>query len=259
MSAAGLALAGVGGLLFGSFANVVIWRLPRNESIVKPGSRCPSCSTPLRAIDNIPVVSWLVLRARCRSCGARISARYPIIELVTAGLFVLTAWRLDRPADLVAYLPLMWVLVVLSGIDIEHKILPNRIVYPAIATGVLLLAVAAAIGGSWSDWVRALLCGVAAFGAFLLIALIYPAGMGVGDVKLAALLGMALGYLDPGGTRAFVGLFFGFLLGSVGGIALILARRGDRKSQIPFGPYMAAGAVAGILWGDAVVTLWLGP
>src|SRR5207245_2914009 len=139
MIAAGILLAVLGGLVFGSFANVVVHRVPLKQSIVRPGSRCPSCGVEVRTRDNIPVVSWLLLRGRCRKCGARISARYPAIEILTAVLFGLAAWRIRPATDLIAYVPLLWVLVVLSFIDLEHKLLPNRIVIPALATGVVLL------------------------------------------------------------------------------------------------------------------------
>jgi leader peptidase (prepilin peptidase)/N-methyltransferase len=254
----GVAFAVLGGLLAGSFGNVIIWRVPRKESIVSPGSRCPNCGTPLRWYDNVPLFSWLALRGRCRHCRVRISVRYPIVELLTAALFGLTTALMPRGTDLIAYLPLMWVLVVLSFIDLQHKLLPNRIVFPAIGAGAVLLAVAAALGPGMGIWARALASGVASFLVFFLIALIYPSGMGMGDVKLSALLGMALGYLPHGGSRVFVGLFAGFLIGAVGGIILIASRRGGMKSQVPFGPYLAAGTVIGVLWGGDIARAWLG-
>lgn len=256
MSAVAVVFAGVAGLLLGSFANVVVWRVPRHESIVSPGSRCPSCGRALAWYENVPIVSWLALRGRCRTCRASISLRYPLVELLTGVLFALTTARAERGTDLVAYLPLVWVLVVLSFIDIEHKLLPNRIVLPATVAGIVLLAVAAGLGPGFGALLRAIVGGAAAFAVFLAIALIYPAGMGMGDVKLSALLGMTLGYLS--GSRVFIGLFLGFLIGAVGGIALMAARRGGMKSQIPFGPYLAAGTVIAILWGGELSRLWLG-
>lgn len=244
------------GLLVGSFANVVIHRVPANKSIVRPGSKCPSCGTAIAPRDNIPVVSWLLLRGRCRHCSARISVRYPAVELTTAGLFALTAWRLERGTDLIAYLPLVWVLVVLSSIDIEHKLLPNRIVLPAVAAMIVLLAVAAALGPGWGTWVRALAGGAASFAGFLALVLIAPRGMGMGDVKLAGLLGLALGYV--GWANVFVGFFVAFLAGSVGGLALVAARRAGMKAEIPFGPYLALGTLVGVLWGEALRRVWLG-
>ena len=252
----GIVAAAVGGAILGSFANVVIYRVPRRESIVRPGSRCPSCGTALGAADNVPILSWVFLRGRCRHCGARISVRYPLVEIVTAGLFAAGAARIEPATDLIAYLPLFWVLVVLSAIDIDSKLLPNRIVVPSIGVMAVLLGSAAALGPGGGAWLRALGGGAAAFAGMLVIALISPRGMGMGDVKLAAVLGMALGYL--GWAEIFVGFFLSFLAGAVGGILLILARRGGMKSEIPFGPYLALGTVLAILWGEGLANAWLG-
>ena len=256
MDAAGIILAALFGLIFGSFANVVVHRVPLKQSIVKPASRCPSCGAPLAARDNIPVVSWLLLRGKCRSCGAPISARYPAIELLTGVLFGLAAWRIRPATDLIAYLPLLWVLVVLSFIDLEHKILPNRIVIPALGTGVVLTGIAAALGPGFHAWGRGLLGAAASFGFFLLLALISPRGMGMGDVKLSAVLGLALAYIGWG--RLWVGFFVAFAAGALGGIALIVARRAGRKSEVPFGPYLALGTCVGILFGGPIVKAWVG-
>jgi leader peptidase (prepilin peptidase) / N-methyltransferase len=253
--AAGVILAVVMGLAFGSFANVVVHRVPLKQSIVRPASRCPSCGVALHARDNIPVVSWLLLKGKCRNCGARISPRYPAIEILTAFLFGLAAWRIRPSTNLIAYLPLLWVLVVLSFIDLEHKLLPNRIVVPSFVTGVVLLGIAAALGPGVSAWVRALFGAAVAFGAFFVLALISPRGMGMGDVKLSAVLGLALGYL--GWPRLLVGFFFSFLAGAIGGIALIAARRAGMKSEVPFGPYLALGTIVSVLFGGPIVRVWL--
>ena len=255
MEAAGIALAAIGGLVFGSFANVVVHRVPLKQSIVKPASRCPSCGTPLRARDNIPVVSWLVLRGKCHNCGARISPRYPAIEILTGVLFALAAWRIRPTTDLIAYLPLLWVLVVLSFIDLEHKLLPNRIVVPSLVTGVALLGVTAALGPGASSWVRALEGGAVAFASFFVLALISPRGMGMGDVKLSAVLGLALAY--QGWGRLFVGFLIAFAAGAVGGVALIAAKRAGMKSEVPFGPYLALGTIVSLLFGGPLVHAWL--
>jgi len=255
MIAAGILLAVLGGLVFGSFANVVVHRVPLKQSIVRPASRCPSCGVELRTRDNIPVVSWLLLRGRCRNCGERISVRYPAIEILTAVLFGLAAWRIRPATDLIAYVPLLWVLVVLSFIDLEHKLLPNRIVIPAFATGVLLLGISAALGPGVVAWVRALLGAVTAFAVFFALALISPRGMGMGDVKLSAVLGLALGYLGWG--RLFVGFFIAFAAGAVGGIALVIARRAGMKTEVPFGPYLALGTIASVLFGAPIVRAWI--
>jgi len=247
--------AAAGGLLVGSFANVVIHRVPARASILRPGSRCPSCDTPIRPRDNIPVLSWLLLKGRCRACRAPIGGRYPAVEILTAAVFALTAWRLD-PIELIAFLPLMWVLVVLTFIDIDHKILPNRIVLPSAVAFLALLAIVVALDGTWADWLRAVGGGAAAFTTLLVVALIYPAGMGFGDVKLAIVLGSALGYL--GWAVIYVGFFLSFLIGALGGLAMVLARRAGMKSQIPFGPYLALGSVVGVLWGSDIARAWLG-
>ena len=255
MLAAGITLASLMGLVFGSFANVVVHRVPLKQSVVRPASRCPSCGVALRARDNIPVLSWLLLRGRCRNCGALISPRYPAIEILTAVLFGLAAWRIRPATDLVAYLPLLWVLVVLSFIDLEHKLLPNRIVVPAFIAGVALLGVAAALGPGVGAWVRALFGAAVAFGFFFVLALISPRGMGMGDVKLSAVLGLGLTY--QGWGRLLVGFFISFLAGAVGGIGLIAARRAGMKSEVPFGPYLALGTIVSILFGGPIVHAWL--
>lgn len=255
--------AGLLGLLFGSFANVVIHRVPAGRSVARPGSACPSCGTPLAARDNVPIVSWLALRGRCRHCRAQISARYPIVEGLTGILFALTAASAPRATDLLAYLPFVWVLVVLAFIDLDTKLLPNRIVLPSIAAGLVLFAVAAVLGPGLGSWVRAIASGAAAFLAFLLLAIIAPRGMGMGDVKLAALLGMGLGYPAEDGleaaARVFVGFFLAFVMGAAVGVVLLVARRAGAKTQVPFGPFLAAGAVLGVIAGGPLVRLWLGP
>ncbi len=255
MLTAGVILAVVVGLAFGSFANVVVHRVPLKQSIVRPASRCPSCGIQLRARDNIPVVSWVLLKAKCRNCGTRISPRYPAIEILAAALFGLAAWRIRPTSDLIAYLPLLWVLVVLSFIDLEHRLLPNRIVVPSFVAGVVLLGIAAALGPGVGAWVRALLGAAVAFGTFFALALISPRGMGMGDVKLSAVLGLALGFL--GWPRLLVGFFLSFAAGAVGGLALIAGRRAGLKSEVPFGPYLALGTIVSVLFGAPIVRSWL--
>ena len=261
MEAFAVALAGVGGLVFGSFLNVVVYRVPRQESIVRPGSRCPSCGHELSAADNIPVVSWLLLNGRCRYCRAPISARYPAAELLTAAVWMLAVLRRDqlvppgtasgRDWQLLAFLPLLWVLVALSLIDLEHKILPNKIVYPSVLVGVPILAITAAMGPGLDAWVRALLGGVAGAGGFLIVALVSPAGLGMGDVKLAGLIGLFLGYLGWG--RLVIAFFAAFAIGAVVGIALMVAGKAGRKTAIPFGPFMALGAIISALVGQTLL------
>ncbi|MGH2726356.1 MAG: prepilin peptidase [Actinomycetota bacterium] len=264
MEAMAITLAGVGGLVFGSFLNVVVHRVPRKESIVRPASRCPSCGHELAPADNIPVLSWVLLRGRCRYCSAPISVRYPAGELLTAILWVLAVARRDQLVppgtasgegwQLIAFLPFFWVLAALSLIDLEHKLLPNKIVYPSVVVAVPLLAITAALGPGLDVWVRALLGGVAGAGGFLVVALISPAGMGMGDVKLAGLIGLFLGYLGWG--RLAVAFFAAFAVGAIVGIGLMLGGKAGRKTAIPFGPFMALGAVISVLVGERLLDLW---
>jgi leader peptidase (prepilin peptidase) / N-methyltransferase len=264
MVAVAVALAGVGGLVFGSFLNVVVHRVPRQESIVRPASRCPSCGHELSARDNIPVISWLLLKGRCRYCRAPISARYPAGELLTAAVWMLAVLRREQLVppgttsgqdwQLLAFLPFLWVLVALSLIDLEHKILPNKIVYPSVVIAIPLLAITAAMGPGLDAWVRALLGGVAGAAGFLIVALISPAGMGMGDVKLSGLIGLFLGYLGWG--RLVVAFFAAFAIGAVVGIALMILGKAGRKTAIPFGPFMALGAVISALAGQTLLDMY---
>lgn len=248
-------MAAVLGLLVGSFLNVVVWRVPRGESVVRPPSHCPACDRPVRPRDNVPVVSWLVLRGRCRDCGSPISARYPLVELTTAVVFGVMAVRLGLDSALPAFLYLAAIGVALWLIDIDVKRLPNAIVLPSYVVGAALLTVAAASSGEWDRLLRAALGMAALYGFYFVLALVYPAGMGFGDVKLAGVLGLFLGWL--GWAEVVTGAFLGFLLGGIVGVGLIAARRAGRKSMIPFGPFMLAGAFVAVLWGGALADLYL--
>jgi leader peptidase (prepilin peptidase)/N-methyltransferase len=243
------------GLVIGSFLNVVIWRVPRGESVVAPPSHCPACGHPVRTRDNVPVLSWLLLHGRCRDCDAPISARYPLVEAATAAVFVVLAVRLGLDPALPAFLYLGAVGVALWMIDIDVKRLPNVIVLPSYVVAAGLLGAAAVAVGSYDVYLRALAAMAVLYGLYFLLALVYPAGMGFGDVKLAGVLGLYLGWLGWGET--FVGGFLGFLFGGVVGLGLMASRRAGRKSQIPFGPFMLAGALVAILWGGALADLYL--
>jgi len=237
-----------GGIL-GSFLNVVVWRLPRGESLSHPGSHCPGCDSAIRPYDNVPVLSWLILRGRCRDCGVRIPWRYPAVEAGTAalcGVIALALW--DKRPELWLGLLLVLLLVPITIIDLEHHIIPNKLVALGSAGAVAILA-ALDPGALPSHLIAA-----AAAGGFLLVAaVLYPAGMGMGDVKLAAMLGLFLGRaVGPAMFIAFIG---GTLVGAV-----IIARVGaaaGRKKGIPFGPYLALGGLVGLLAGDAIVDWYL--
>jgi leader peptidase (prepilin peptidase) / N-methyltransferase len=242
------ALAFVFGAVLGSFLNVVIWRLPRGESLVTPASRCPGCGAPVKPYDNVPIVSWLVLRGRCRSCGTRISARYPLVELLTAVLMALVPLLLGADEDVWIGFALVLILVPLTFIDLDHRILPNKITYPAVVVAIALVAALRT-----DDLPEHLIAGAAAFLFLFAAAWFYPSGMGVGDVKLAGVMGLFLG-------RAVApALLVAFLLGTLVGIG-VMARRGvreGRKTAIPFGPFLAAGALVGLYAGDEIVDWYL--
>jgi leader peptidase (prepilin peptidase)/N-methyltransferase len=249
-------ISGVYGLVIGSFLNVVIWRVPRHESLVAPGSHCPGCDAPIAPRDNVPLVSWALLRGHCRNCRAPISARYPLIELATAVLFAAVGARFAHSWALPAFLVLTAALIAIAAIDLEHFIIPNRIVYPVGFASVALLAFAAAIEHRWTPFGRSLLGGLAAFTFFLLLHLLVPRGMGFGDVRLSFLLGLFLGWL--GWREVFGGLFAGFFLGAVLGMLLIASGIKSRRDHIPFGPFLAAGTMIFVLFGDQIVSWWPG-
>ncbi|WP_235477764.1 MULTISPECIES: A24 family peptidase [unclassified Frigoribacterium] len=262
-------VAGGFGLLIGSFLNVVVYRVPAGISIARPASACPSCSTPIRRRDNVPVVSWLALGGKCRDCRTSISARYPIVELATGLFFVLVAARLwplvDVPTEalplvsrllaLVAFLWLAGVSVALAVIDLEHHRLPNAIVLPSYAVGGALLAASSILVGDWPALVRAAIGLASLFAFYLIAALSYPGGMGFGDVKLAGLLGLYLAWLGWG--EFAVGAFAAFLLGGLFAIVLLVTRRVQRTGGIPFGPWMLAGTWVGVFAGGTVATAYL--
>jgi leader peptidase (prepilin peptidase)/N-methyltransferase len=245
-----IAACAVLGLLVGSFLNVVVWRVPRGKSVASPPSACPGCGHPIRARDNVPVLSWLLLRGRCRDCGATISARYPLVELATAVLFALTAWRLGATGELPAYLYLAAIAVALTLIDIDVRRLPNAIVLPSYGVAAALLLIPAVADGEWQAYLRALVGAAILFLGYFALAFAYPAGMGFGDVKLAGVLGLYLGWLGWG--ELAVGAFLGFLLGGAWGVALLVAKRAGRKSAIPFGPFMLGGALLAVFVGGAL-------
>lgn len=250
-----VAFAALAGLLIGSFLNVVVWRVPRGESVVSPPSHCPSCDAPIKAYDNVPVVSWLLLRGRCRHCGEPISARYPAVELLTAVVFGGLAARLGADWALPAFLYLGAVCVALALIDLDHKRLPNVLTLPSYVVGTVLLGAAALLRHEPRALLRALAGMAILYAIYFLLVLAYPAGMGFGDVKLAGVLGLYLGYL--GWPTWFVGWLLGFMLGGVFGVLALAVRRANRKTTLPYGPFMIAGALVAVWWGPAIARAYL--
>jgi leader peptidase (prepilin peptidase) / N-methyltransferase len=240
-------IAFVGGMITGSFVGMVAHRVPRGRSIVGPRSECPACGTQIAAYDNVPVLSWLLLGGRCRSCGARIPARYPLVELAVGVAFALTAVVLhDEPAELALGLILVATLAAVTLTDLERRVIPNAILIAAAIAGVAI--VAATDPSSFGE--RAI-SALAAGGALLLAGLAYPGGMGMGDVKLAAVMGLYLG------SAVAAALLVAVLAGAVAGIGLMIARGGGRKQAIPFGPFLSLGGVVGLLAGDQMVDWYL--
>jgi len=249
--------AAVGGLAVGSFLNVVAYRVPRGGSVLRPPSACPSCGHRIRARDNVPVLSWLLLRGRCRDCGERISVRYPIVEAGTGALFAAVAAVIGLHWVLPAYLWFAGVAAVVAVVDLDVRRIPNRILFPGIVVGtVLLVAGAVADGESWPALVRALGGGGAYFGFLLVVALVARGGFGFGDVKLAFLLGEFLAYRSW--ATLAVGALAAFLLGGLVALGLLAARRVSRKDVIPFGPALVAGALLALAVAEIVVDWYRG-
>ncbi len=241
-------LAGGFGLLLGSFLNVVAYRLPRGESLAMPASHCTSCDTPIKPYDNIPVLSWLVLRGRCRACREPVSWRYPLVEGVTGVLLVAVVLAKGADPDVWLGLALVLMLVPVTLIDLDHRIIPNKLML--LGTVVSIGLVLATRPESLTEH---LIAAAGAGGFLLLAALAYPAGMGMGDVKLAAVLGLFLG------RSVGPAMLFALVAGSVVGAAII-ARMGvkeGRKTGIPFGPYLAFGGLVGLFAGDLIVDWYL--
>jgi leader peptidase (prepilin peptidase)/N-methyltransferase len=245
-------VTGLFGLLIGSFLNVVIYRLPRGQSLVTPPSTCPGCGSRIRPIDNIPVLSWILLGGKCHKCGAPISIQYPIVELATGLLFLLVAWLTPAGPLLVARLLFVVILVVLFGIDLHHQILPNVITLPGIAIGFLFSLVTP------PGWMNSLI-GIALGGGVLYaIAAAYYAvrreeGLGMGDVKMLAMIGAFLGW-----KAVLVTLILSSFAGALVGIGIIALSRGSMRLALPFGTFLAVGAIAAMIVGEPLVAWYSG-
>jgi leader peptidase (prepilin peptidase) / N-methyltransferase len=251
--------AAVVGLAIGSFLNVVVWRVPRGESVARPPSACPSCGHRIRARDNVPVLSWMLLRGRCRDCRAPIARRYPLVEAGTAALFAAVAASAGPVWSVPVLLYLAALSVALTLIDLDVHRLPDVLVLPAYPVCAALLALASWNPGGEPDWgalARAAIGGAGLLAFYLGAALAYRGGMGLGDVKLAGVLGLCLAWF--GWDVLVVGGFAAFLLGGLFAVGLVVAGRAGRRSGIPFGPWMLAGAWLGIALGGRVGDWYLG-
>jgi leader peptidase (prepilin peptidase)/N-methyltransferase len=259
-----LLLAVLLGLVVGSFLNVCIYRIPRKENIVYPASHCPSCGQSIRPYDNIPLVSYLLLRGRCRSCGNRISCRYPVVEAATGLGFALLVGQFGVGVPTLLYFVFYSALVVLAFIDLEHQILPDVITLPGIPLGLLLALLPEVMASTGLPWAQtwpllkptlvSSAVGLAVGGglfwlvAFLAEALLKREGMGGGDIKLAAMIGAFLGW-----KQLLLTILLATLSGSVVGILLLILGRKGREDPIPFGPFLSLGAFLSLLWGDLLI------
>lgn len=241
-------VAGAVGLILGSFNNVLIHRLPRGESVVWPGSRCPACGHALRWWENVPLLSFALLRGRCSSCRAPISWRYPLVEALTAGCVVYAYLRYGVTWDGAASAALSVLLVSAAFIDLEHRIIPDRLTLPGAVLGLALSFARGGLPGLW----QAFIAGLGAGAFFLAVAMLSKGGMGGGDVKFAAMLGA---FTDP--TRVSVGLFLAILAGGLLGVAFLASGRKGRKDAIPFGPFLAGGGFVGAEWGRQLLAWYL--
>ncbi|MDR7416404.1 MAG: prepilin peptidase [Armatimonadota bacterium] len=236
------------GAIFGSFTNVLIHRIPRGESVVWPPSRCPACGHRLSWWENVPLLSFVLLRGRCAACSRPISWRYPAVELLVSLIFTYAAFRHGLSWDAVSTAALGVLLVAVFFIDLEHRIVPDRLTLPGMVLGLLLSLARGGLPGG----VGALLSGIGAGGVLLAVALVSPGGMGGGDIKLAAMLGCFLGW-----PNIVVGMFAGVLFGGLVALVLLLTGRKGRKDLIPFGPALALGGFVGMEWGTQLLHAYL--
>jgi len=242
------------GLAIGSFLNVVIYRVPRSLSVIRPRSSCPGCGNFIASRDNIPLVSWLLLRGRCRHCASRIAVRYPLVEFATSVLFAATAWRLGPHWPLLAFLVANAALLALAAIDLEHLLLPKSIIYPTLASVVLWLIVTAGSTHQWHRLVIAACCSLIWGVVFFVLNFVTPQVLGFGDVRLAYLLGLLLGWCSIGSV--LLGFFLANFIGAVVGVILIASGKLNRKQPVPYGVFLNAGYLVVFLFGRGLLSLF---
>jgi leader peptidase (prepilin peptidase)/N-methyltransferase len=248
-------LVGILGLAIGSFLNVVIYRVPRDMSVVTPRSHCPACESGVRPRDEVPVLSWLLLRGRCRDCKVFISPRYAFVELLTGVLFVALTLKFGLSAELPAYLYLASVCIALALIDLDTQRLPDVLTKPSYVIGLVLLGFAAVAGHHGDALLRAVIAMALLFAAYFVLRVAYPPAMGFGDVKLAGVLGLYLGWLGWGSL--LIGSFGAFVLGAAVVVTLIVAGKARRRNKIPFGPFMVTAALLAVFFGQALTTAYV--
>jgi len=243
------------GLLIGSFLNVCIYRLPRKKSIVFPSSRCPACNAPIRPFDNIPVLSYLLLRGKCRECNTKISLRYPLVELLNGVFYALLLLRFGLHGYTIFYMVFISALIVITFIDLDYQIIPDVISLPGILIGLVMGIFVLIDPFSRHDplgMMNSIIGLLSGGGLFYLIAILSKGGMGGGDIKMMGMLGAILGWKGVLATT-----FLGSFTGSIVGITLMIAQKKGRKSKIPFGPFLALGAFITLLWGQELLNFYL--
>lgn len=235
------------GSVIGSFLNVCICRIPKKESIVFPPSHCPACNKKIKPYDNIPIISYILLKGRCRECRGKIAFQYPLVEFLNAAGYVVMIWEFGVGINAVIYALLFSALIVVTFIDLEHQIIPDRITLPGILIGFILGAAVLPVG-----WLNSLIGLFLGGGLFYLVAVASRGGMGGGDIKLIAMIGAFLGW-----KHTLLTIFLGALAGSIVGLSLMIFKGKGRKHPVPFGPFLALGAVASLLWGSDIINWYI--
>lgn len=243
------------GSVVGSFLNVCIYRIPREKSIILPSSYCPSCNTPISIWDNIPILSYLILMGRCRSCRAKISLRYPLVEAVNGVFYIALLWRFGMGWHTLFYFAVVSALIVITFIDLDFQIIPDSITLPGILIGLIagsLILPDPFMRWSMLGYKASIIGGVTGFTLFYLVAVLSRGGMGGGDIKMMAMIGGIMGW-----KSVLLTTFLGSLVGSVWGIFLMIFKGKGRKTKIPFGPFLAAGAVTTLFFGQEIFSWYL--